>query len=133
MSILNEINEAIKLYPNSFYFADLKGYCLEKLNLIDEEKKHALALYESYPDNVIAFCNFIKLNENKEISDSFFKDFIDLKKLFPGKKNFKISEVVMLINVCVEYCVREKNYGILNCLAILKNLLKILHHCFIYT
>jgi len=111
LSILNEINEAIKLYPNSFDFGDLKGYCLEKLNLIDEEKKHALSLYKSYPYNVTAFCNFIKLNESKKISDSFFKDSIDLKKLFPGKKNFKISEVVLLINVFVEYYIKEKDYN----------------------
>jgi len=111
LELLDEINEAIEQFPSSYYFKSLKGMCLEKLCMFKEEKKLALELFESYPGNVTAFCNFIKFSDDKEVIDSFLKDFSNIHNLFPEKEYFTVTEVVHFINVMVKYYLDKKDYN----------------------
>ena len=108
---LPEIESAIKKYPQSYNFWNLKGDYLFKIGAHAELYELSKEMYFKFPNEVIAFCNYLNMLKNtdrKEEADKLISAKGGLPTLFPSRKNFTIYEFVSFMKHLAD-CYIEQN------------------------
>ena len=109
---LPEIESAIKKYPQSYNFWNLKGVYLSKVATPDELYQFFKKTYIKFPDKVIAFCNYLNilyLTDRQEEADRLISTKGGLPTLFPSRKDFTIYEFISFMKHLADYYIRQND------------------------
>jgi hypothetical protein len=109
---LPDIELAIKKYPQSYNFWNLKGDCLLKMGAHSELYEFSIEMYFKFPNEVIAFCNYLNMLKNtdrKEEANKRISTKGGLPVLFPSRKEFTIYEFVSFMKYLTDYYIWQND------------------------
>lgn len=109
---LPEIESAIKKYPQSYNFWNLKSNYFSKIGAYDELFKLSKELYIKFPNEVIAFCNYLNMlndTDRKEEASKLISTKGGLPALFPSRKDFTIYEFISFMKHLADYYIRQND------------------------
>lgn len=109
---LPEIESAIKKYPQSYNFWNLKSNYFSKIGAYDELFKLSKELYIKFPNEVIAFCNYLNMlndTDRKEEASKLISTKGGLPALFPSRKDFTIYEFILFMKHLADYYIGKND------------------------
>lgn len=106
------VEQAMVEYPQSFQIANYKGLCLEDMCMREEIFEFAEETYMKFPDEVVAFCNYI--TALKETGRANEAEILISKKgglpaIFPSRKEFSVFEYLSFIKHLTYFYVEQNN------------------------
>ena len=103
---IQSIYEAIVKFPDSFHIHSLLGMAYMQQDSIEDMHQLTIQLYQKYPDNLFAFCNFVTmLIAIGEIGEAelLLHDSYNIHEQFPKMDNFTFDQYLAYIQTIAKY------------------------------